>query len=108
MSVAGSRPDQTSWLLDGMNIKGSTQFGTPGSAGGGLLGVDAVREFQVLTTNYSSAFGGTRGGVVHMITKSGTNQLHGPGYEFLRNSAHHAAARQENASGTPKPAFKRN
>src|SRR5437899_2384254 len=54
MSVAGSRPDQTSWLLDGMNIKGSTQFGTPGSAGGGLLGVDGVREFQVLTTNYRS------------------------------------------------------
>src|SRR6266850_2585015 len=51
MSVAGSRPDQTAWLLDGMNIKGSTFFGTPGSAGGGLLGVDGVREFQVLTTN---------------------------------------------------------
>ena len=44
-----------------MNIKGSTQFGTPGSAGGGLLGVDGVREFQVLTTNYSSEFGGTSG-----------------------------------------------
>ena len=108
MSVAGSRPDQTSWLLDGMNIKGSTQFGTPGSAGGGLLGVDGVREFQVLTTNYSSEFGGTSGGVVNMITKSGTNQLHGTVYEFLRNSALDAAAWEDNAFGNPKPAFKRN
>src|SRR5439155_26396585 len=44
MSVAASRPDQTSWLLDGMNIKGSTQFDTPRSAGGVHLGVDGVRE----------------------------------------------------------------
>ncbi len=108
MSVAGSRPDQTSWLLDGMNIKGSTQFGTPGSAGGGLLGVDGVREFQVLTTNYSSEFGGTSGGVVNMVTKSGTNQLHGSVYEFLRNSALDAAAWEDNAFGAGKPAFKRN
>src|SRR6266516_467967 len=108
MSVAGSRPDQTSWLLDGMNIKGSTQFGTPGSAGGGLLGVDGVREFQVLTTNYSSEFGGTSGGVVNMVTKSGTNQLHGSVYEFLRNSALDAAAWEDNAFGSGKPAFKRN
>src|SRR5438093_10073343 len=108
MSVAGSRPDQTSWLLDGMNIKGSTQFGTPGSAGGGLLGVDGVREFQVLTTNYSAEFGGTSGGVVNMVTKSGTNQLHGTAYEFLRNSALDAAAWEDNAFGSGKPPFKRN
>jgi outer membrane receptor protein involved in Fe transport len=108
MSVAGSRPDQTSWLLDGMNIKGSTQFGTPGSAGGGLLGVDGVREFQVLTTNYSAEFGGTSGGVVNMVTKSGTNQLHGTVYEFLRNSALDAAAWEDNAFGNGKPPFKRN
>ncbi len=108
MSVAGSRPDQTSWLLDGMNIKGSTQFGTPGSAGGGLLGVDGVREFQVLTTNYSAEFGGTSGGVVNMVTKSGTNQFHGTVYEFLRNSALDAAAWEDNAFGTGKAPFKRN
>src|SRR5919108_4835574 len=47
MSVAGSRPDQTGWRLDGMKINSSTVFGTPGSAGGGLLGGDGVRECQV-------------------------------------------------------------
>ena len=108
MSVAGSRPDQTGWLLDGMNINSNTFFGTPGSAGGGLLGVDGVREFQVLTTNYSSEFGGTSGGVVNMITKSGTNQFHGTVYEFLRNSALDAAAWEDNAYGNGRAPFKRN
>ena len=104
VSVAGSRPDQTGWLLDGLNIRGTTQFGTPGSAGGGLMGVDGVREFQVLTTNYSSEFGGTSGGVINMVTKSGTNEFHGSAYEFLRNSDLDA----RNFFDVRKPAFKRN
>jgi Carboxypeptidase regulatory-like domain len=108
MSVAGSRPDQTGWLLDGMKINSNTFFGTPGSAGGGLLGVDGVREFQVLTTNYSSEYGGTSGGVINMVTKSGTNQFHGTVYEFLRNSALDAAAWEDNAYGNGKAPFKRN
>src|SRR5438552_6206126 len=103
LSVAGSRPDQTGWLLDGMNIRSSTQFGTPGSAGGGIMGVDGVREFQVLTTNYSSEFGGTSGGVINMVTKSGTNQLHGSAYEFLRNSDLDA----RNFFDVQKPSIKR-
>lgn len=104
VSVAGSRPDQTGWLLDGVNIRGTSQFGTPGSAGGGVMGVEAVREFQVLTTNYSPEFGGTSGGVINMVTKSGTNQLHGSAYEFLRNSDLDA----RNFFDVQKPSFKRN
>src|SRR2546427_12824673 len=91
-----------------MDIQGRTQFGTPGSAGGGLLGVDGVREFQVLTTNYSTEFGGTSGGVVNMVTKSGTNQLHGTVYEFLRNSVLDAAKWEDNSFARGKPPFKRN
>src|SRR2546430_1328801 len=108
MSIAGSRPDQTGWLLDGMKINSNTFFGTPGSAGGGLLGVDGVREFQVLTANYGSEYGGTSGGVINMVTKSGTNQFHGTVYEFLRNDAIDAAAWEDNAFGNGKPPFKRN
>ena len=105
LSVAEfARPDQTGWLLDGMNIRGTSQFGTPGSAGGGIMGVEAVREFQVLTTNYSPEFGGTSGGVINMVTKSGTNQLHGSAYEFLRNSDLDA----RNFFDVTKPSFKRN
>ena len=87
ISMGGSRPDQTAWLLDGTSIHGISNFGTPGSAAGLMLGVDAVREFQVLTSNYSADLGGTSGGVVNMITKSGTNSFHGTLFEFLRNSS---------------------
>ncbi len=105
VSMGGSRPDQTAWLLDGTNIKSMSNFGTPGSAAGVMLGVEAVREFQVLTSNYSSEFGGTSGGVVNMVTKSGTNDLHGSLFEFLRNSATDA----RNFFDIPnKPPFKRN
>src|ERR1019366_10425408 len=79
--------------------------GTPGSAAGVMLGVEAVREFQVLTSDYKADLGGTSGGVVNMITKSGTNNLHGSAYEFLRNSDLDA----RNFFDIPtKPAFKRN
>ena len=104
VSMGGSRPDQTAWLLDGTNIHNLSNFGTPGSAAGVMLGVDAVREFQVLTSNYSAELGGTSGGVVNMVSKSGTNGLHGTLYEFLRNSALDA----RNFFDGAKPPFKRN
>jgi hypothetical protein len=104
ISMGGSRPDQTAWLLDGTNIRNLSNFGTPGSAAGVMLGVDAVREFQVLTSNYSAEFGGTSGGVVNMISRSGTNELHGSVYEFLRNSDLDA----RNFFDQEKPSFKRN
>lgn len=104
VSMGGSRPDQTAWLLDGTNIHNLSNFGTPGSAAGVMLGVDAVREFQVLTSNYSAELGGTSGGVVNMVSKSGTNGFHGTVYEFLRNSALDA----RNFFDREKPSFKRN
>jgi outer membrane receptor protein involved in Fe transport len=107
ISIAGSRPDQTGWLLDGTNVKSMSNFGTPGSASGLMLGVDAIREFQVLTSNYSAEYGGSSGGMVNMVTKSGTNQLHGTAYEFLRND-NFDAARWEDNKGKGKPEFKRN
>ncbi len=104
IAMGGSRPDQTAWLLDGTNIHNLSNFGTPASSAGVMLGVDAVREFQVLTSNYSAELGGTSGGVVNMVSKSGTNNLHGTAYEFLRNSALDA----RNFFDRDKPAFKRN
>ena len=104
IAMGGSRPDQTAWLLDGTNINSISNFGTPGSAAGLMLGVDAVREFQVLTSDYSADLGGTSGGVVNMVTKSGTNTLHGSLFEFLRNSDLDA----RNFFDVQKPPFKRN
>ena len=104
ISMAGSRPDQTGWLLDGTNVKSMSNFGTPGSASSLLLGVDAVREFQVLTSNYSAEFGGSSGGVINMVSKSGSNDLHGTAYEFHRNDNLDA----RNFFDRRKPEFKRN
>jgi outer membrane receptor protein involved in Fe transport len=86
ITVAGARPQQNNYRLDGITIN-DYDNGAPGSVLGGDLGVDAIQEFSVLTSNYSAEYGRTSGGVVNAITRSGTNQFHGSVYEFLRNSA---------------------
>ncbi len=85
-SVAGARPNMVSYLLDGTDI--ADQGGqSPGSAAGGMLGVETVREFQVITNNYSAEYGRSAGGIVSAITRSGTNTLQGGAFEFMRNDA---------------------
>jgi hypothetical protein len=86
LTVSGGRPQQNNYLLDGVNINDYANAG-PGSVLGGNLGTDAVAEFSVLTTNYSTEYGRTSGGVISAITKSGTNRFHGTAYEYVRNSA---------------------
>ncbi|PYU19577.1 MAG: hypothetical protein DMG32_24190 [Acidobacteria bacterium] len=86
ITVAGARPQQNNYRLDGISIN-DYDNAAPGSVIGGDLGVDAIEEFSVLTSNYSSEYGRTSGGVVNAITRSGTNQFHGSVYEFLRNNA---------------------
>jgi hypothetical protein len=86
MSISGSRPQENNYRIDGISVNDYSN-GSPGSAEGSALGVDAIQEFSVLTSNYSAEYGRTSGGVVNAITKSGTNSFHGDAYEFLRNSA---------------------
>ena len=76
LSISGARPGQNTYLLDGININDYSNQ-APGSILGGNLGADAVAEFTVLTTNYSTEYGRTSGGVISAITRSGTNQFHG-------------------------------
>jgi hypothetical protein len=85
ISINGMRPEQSSFLLDGTDIN-NVYNKTPGSVGGVLLGVEAVLEFQVLTNAYSAEFGRSAGGVINAVTRSGTNQVHGSAFQFLRNS----------------------
>jgi Carboxypeptidase regulatory-like domain/TonB-dependent Receptor Plug Domain/TonB dependent receptor len=86
LSISGGRPQQNSYLLDGININDYSNAG-PGSVLGGNLGVDAIQEFTVITTNPVAQYGRTSGGVISAITRSGTNQIHGSGYEFFRDAS---------------------
>jgi len=86
MTISGTRPTQNNYRIDGISVNDYTNGG-PGSVEGSTLGVDAVQEFSVLTSNYSAEYGRTAGGVINALTKSGSNAFHGDVYEFLRNSA---------------------
>src|SRR3989449_3424140 len=87
-SVAGRRPLENLFLMNGVEYTGSSQLSiTPGGVSGNLLGIDAVREFNVMTGTYSAEYGKRAGAQVSIVTQSGTNQFHGSVFEFLRNSA---------------------
>jgi len=104
LTISGARPQQNNYRLDGVSLNDYAN-GAPGSVLGGNLGVDAIQEFSVLTSNYSAEYGKTSGGVVNATTRSGTNAFHGSAYEFLRNSKLDAANFFERGQRTP---FKRN
>jgi outer membrane receptor protein involved in Fe transport len=106
LTISGARPQQNNYRLDGVSLNDYAN-GAPGSVLGGNLGVDAIQEFSVLTSNYSAEYGKTSGGVVNAITRSGTNQFHGSAYEFLRNSALDARNYFDDHT-QPIPPFKRN
>ena len=104
MTINGNRPQQNNYRLDGVSI--NDQFGgSPGSSLGQTIGVDAVQEFSVVSTNAPADYGKNAGAVVNAVTRSGTNDIHGSAYEFFRNSA--LDARNFFDAGSPPP-FKRN
>ena len=104
-SVAGSRGSSNSFLLDGTDINDHAN-GTPGGAAGSNMGVEGIREFKILTNNYNAEFGRASGAVISSVTRSGTNDLHGSAFEFLRNSK--LDARNFFDPGSSPPPFRRN
>ena len=105
-SVAGRRTGENLFLLNGVEYMGTSQLAvTPGGVSGELLGIDAVREFNVLTDTYSAEYGKRAGAQVSIVTQSGTNALHGTIFEFVRNSAFDAPGPFD--QGTIPP-FRRN
>ena len=103
-SMSGARGNANVYLMDGTEVVGASYSNvTPGSILGKNMGVEAIQEFSVLTSNYSAAYGKRGGGVINMATRSGTNQLHGSGYGFLRNDDLDA----RNFFDTAKPEFRR-
>ncbi len=69
--------------------------------------VDVIQEFKVQTNFFSAEFGNTGGAIVNMVSKSGTNEIHGVGYEFLRNASLNANSFFNNREGAPLPDFTR-
>ena len=104
LTISGGRPQQNNYLINGISMNDYTN-GAPGSMLGGNLGVDAIQEFSVLTSNYSAEYGRTSGGVISAVTRSGTNAFHGNAYEFFRNSALDA---RNFFDGAVIPPFRRN
>jgi Carboxypeptidase regulatory-like domain len=105
-SVSGNRPQQNLFLLNGVEFTGAAENNmTPGGTSQQLLGVDAVQEFNLLRDNYGAEYGKHPGGQVLIVTKAGTNELHGSLYEFLRNNAMDA---RNFFDGASVPGFERN
>lgn len=104
LSVAGARTDSNTFRIDGSDMN-DTRNMNPGSAAGVQLGVDTIREFQVITANAKAEYGRNSGAVVNAVSRSGTNDLHGSLFEFIRNNKLDAR-RFENPGELPP--FKRN
>lgn len=83
LTVSGTRPQNNNYRIDGVSVV-DYAGGGPGSVAGFAIGVDAVAEFSVITSNYSAEYGRTSGGIINAITRSGTNQFHGDAYEIGR------------------------
>ncbi len=103
ISISGGRPTENAFRIDGLVVNDYANAG-PGSTLRVNLGVDAIREFSVLTNTYSAEYGRSSGGVINAITKSGTNTIHGTAFYFHRNSALDA----RNFFDVEKPPFRRN
>ena len=83
VSVNGQDPRYNNYLLDGSNNNDDVIGQRAGAQTRTAL--EAVQEFQVLTNQFDAEFGRTSGAIINAITKSGTNQLHGSGFGFIRN-----------------------
>ena len=102
-SIAGGRNDNVSFLLDGGSnnvVRSSGLNFNPNP--------DSIAEFRVLMNNYTAEYGRSGGGIVSVVTKSGTNQLHGSLFEYVRNTVFNANNFFLNAQGQSRPILQRN
>jgi outer membrane receptor protein involved in Fe transport len=102
-AINGMRSASTDILLDGGENVDAFTAGV-----GQIVPLDSVQEFSVLTNNFTAEYGRASGGVVNVVTKSGTNTFHGSAYEYNRISALSANTYQNDATQTPKGGFTRN
>jgi hypothetical protein len=104
ISANGLMGSSVAYLIDGVNFSNGN-FTAPGTAAAGdMPGVEAIQEFKVITHSFSAAYGGASGAVVSFATRSGTNELHGSAYEFVRNDVFDTRSFFDRE----KPPFRRN
>ncbi len=101
--INGLRAASNNILLDGAS--NNDEFG---AGVGQKVPLDALQEFTVLTNNFTAEYGRAAGGVINVVTKSGSNEFHGTAYEFNRVSRLAANTFDNNAQGIKKPVFARN
>ncbi|MCU1224534.1 MAG: Cna domain protein [Edaphobacter sp.] len=101
-SVNGGREGSNGFMVNGANVTDGYQDGASI-----IPTLDSISEFRIITSNFDAEYGNFSGGQVNVVTKSGTNQIHGEAYEFFRNTA--LNARNFYASPTAaKPPFNQN
>ena len=101
-SIGGGRTDSVTFLLDGgnnNNLLSNTYVVNPNP--------DAIAEFKILESNYGAEYGRNAGGIVSVVTKSGTNSIHGSVYDYARNDALNANDFFSNEIGAPRNVLKR-
>lgn len=105
-TVNGGKSDQANVMLDGVDVNDQQNR----SAFTSVLRVtlDSVQEFRTITTNAGADFGRTSGAQVTLVTKSGTNTIHGSVYEYLRNTLTSANDFFANQAGLPRAKLNRN
>ncbi|MBI3895448.1 MAG: TonB-dependent receptor [Acidobacteria bacterium] len=106
--ISGARPQESLYLLDGTEMVRLDSNTPPVSVMNQTLGVDTIREFSLLQNNYGAQYGRAIGGVVNAVTRSGTNEIHGSAFEYLRNEKLDAKNFFDLPDPAPIPPFKRN
>ena len=105
-SIAGGRANSVTYMLDGgvnNSVANNTAVVDPNP--------DTIGEFRILTNNYSAEYGRSNGGIVNVVTKSGTNEIHGTLYDYLRNkdlNANNFFNQSTTGNYTPRPTLIRN
>src|SRR5256885_11611943 len=102
MSVNGNQSNANLWTVDGVN---NMDVGSNAT----LLvfpSIDSIQEFRVERNSFSAEYGQAQGAVINLITKGGSNQFHGAGFEFKRSDKLNATDFFNNRAGQPKPVLK--
>jgi Carboxypeptidase regulatory-like domain/TonB-dependent Receptor Plug Domain len=94
VSVAGQRPSASNFLLDGVENNNYLVTGPLNP-----VAPEAIQEYRISTNNYSAEYGRTIGFIANAVTRAGSNQYHGVGYEYFKNAALNAADFQSNLQG---------